>query len=159
MTLHLRFTCLYGDGRVKKLDFVLPPAVVQGTAAEDLYAALVARLPWSLDDVKGFARNVMVITNSDSARSCLKLSRHLGSILPSLPCQCRMHQLVLAMNGVLSLGGVGSALFCASLLFRRKRVQSMMRKHLLKLVSDRLKIVFMQPPQEAHLQKKKIIIY
>ena len=157
--MHLRATCCHRDGRVTKFEVVLPPAAIEGTGAACLMAALTKRLPWSFAKLHDLADFVVLISNSDSARSCLKLGRHLQSLIPCLPSPCRMHQLCICMTAVLTMGGVMSPLFCACHLLRRKSVQTMMRKQLRRLISDTLRIVFSEPSQEATRQVAKVLTF
>jgi hypothetical protein len=70
--MHLRATCCHRDGRATKFEVVLTPAAIEGTGAACLMAALTKRLPWSFAQLQRFADVVVLISNSDSARSCLK---------------------------------------------------------------------------------------
>ena len=92
----------------------------------------------------------VLVTNSDSAGSCIKLGQYLGTLMPVLPAVCRVHQLNIAMVSVLRLSGMMSALFCAALLLKRRRVLKTLRQQLKGYLAQNLQINFaLEPDEEA----------
>eukprot|EP00959_Pyramimonas_sp_CCMP1952_P302504 6329388-Pyramimonas_sp.AAC.1 len=84
MVVHARsYRALQGQV-VERADWALPPAVVESTKASTLFGALEARLPITLEEFLQTARFTVLILNADSARSCLKLGRMSGPIVPTL---------------------------------------------------------------------------
>lgn len=145
MTAHARVFERAGL-ETKDLDIIMPVSVIESTSAETLKAALFQRLPVSLSQMMQNADRFTLVLNTDSGPSCLRLGRHLASLVPTLSAPCRMHQGCLAMVAVFTLAGVMSALFCTSLLLRRRRVQTLMRKALHRHIREHLKIVYEPTP-------------
>ena len=127
LTSHGRISCRQGD-TTRAIEIVLPPVLVQSTKAEDLHAGLLKQLPLTTAEFRAKARHSFtLVLNTDSGKPCQKLAR----FLKASPAICRMHQHCLALVAPLRLGGVMSPLFCAPLLLKRKRVQTLIRKALL----------------------------
>ena len=92
-----------------------------------------------------------LVLNTDSAPQCLLVGKLLGASRKCISAPCRAHQGCHCMTRVISLGGVMSAIFCASLLLKRHRIKRLMRKALTEFVHDvdgGLK-VDVDPPTEA----------
>ena len=106
------------------------------------------------------ADEVMFMSNTDSAKSCLKVGRHMGELVPTLHAPCRMHQLCLVLVAVMKRSGLMSALFCACNLLRKKRVQTRIRNNLLILVEARLIVDFDEgPTEEAKTEVKAALSF
>lgn len=144
IVIHARLTMRRGQ-QVEHIEVVVPPAALESTSAAHLLRALQARMPFSVAEVTGKCRGELtMVLSTDSGRSCLKLARHLQA----LPAACRMHQHCLAMTAPMRLGGVMSSLFCATLLMKRHRVQTMVTRQLSEHVAKHLNIVYERPGQE-----------
>ena len=102
------------------------------------------------------ARQFVLVLNSDSASSCRKVGRHLGELYPTIHSTCRMHQLCISIVAIIKMAGLKSAVFCAALLLRRKRVQARVRRLLRRHVSEKLQIDH-DPPDEQQLQQVRSI--
>ena len=72
VVLHAAAT-LWGEGRAQTMEITIPPTVATSTAAAHLYAAVLQRMPFTLDSLREKADNCVVLLNTDSAQSCLKL--------------------------------------------------------------------------------------
>jgi hypothetical protein len=142
VVLHARVARYGTHQQPVMLELVIPSAMVLSTSSNALLAVILQRMPLSFQELRRTARSVVLILNSDSARSCVKLARHLGTSLPTIHAPCRMHQLCIAMVATLRMSGLMSAMFCAAHLFRRKRVQTLMRKQLRKYIDENLEISF-----------------
>lgn len=149
MTLHGRLLRRCGND-TERFELVLPPCVVESTASEHILAAVRQRLPLDLEALPNLAQQVVLLLNSDSGSSCLRLGRHLAATLPVpvLQSVCRMHQASLALLAILVLGRLPSPLFCACLLFRRRRFQGALRKLLRREVQRKFVISYTEPSQE-----------
>ena len=139
----------YAHGEPLHFELVLPPAWVESTAARHLYAAISARLPYTLTQLQRTVDKTVLILNTDSAQSCLKLGRQLGTLLPTLPAPCRMHQFCIALCAPANMMALKSAIFCATLLLKRKRVQTRVRAQLRKHIDDNLCCTFVPPEAGA----------
>ena len=144
MTVHARLFHRRGQ-ETKRVDIVMPMATVESTASEALKAALWNRLPMPLQSLAQRSRRFAMVLNTDSGAACLKLGRHMSTVVPTLQSPCRMHQVCLAMISIFSIAGTMSALFCATLLLRRRRVQSMMRTALRRHINENFKISYEAP--------------
>ena len=122
VVVHSLITRKEHDGTTNAIHIVLPTAVLENTTASCLWAALWARSPWAMEQLRNMADEVIFIFNTDSAKSCLKVGRHMGELVPTLHAPCRMHQLCLVLVAVMKRSGLMSALFCACNLLRKKRV-------------------------------------
>ena len=123
--------------------------MMESTQAECLCAAVTNHLPLPLAAFRDMCRRFVLVLNTDSGTSCVKLGNHLQSVFPSsIPAPCRMHQGCLAMLAVFKATGCLSALFCSSLLLRRQRLQATLRKNLRDYVRAKLKITY-DPPSPA----------
>ena len=91
LVLHATATVVRGD-LVQKLEIVIPPAGLASTSAATILEALRQRLPISLHALMKSADKFLLILNTDSAKSCLKLGAHLQTLVPTLPAACRLHQ-------------------------------------------------------------------
>lgn len=151
MTLHGRIFYRAGMEH-NKIELVMPPAVLESTSANNLKAALLRRLPWSLHSIKSRCKRFVLLVNSDSGAACLRLGRHLSEMAASLPAPCKMHQGCLAMTSIFGLSGFMSAIFCGALLLRRRRVQELLRSALKNFVSKHLVITYSapSPADQAH---------
>ena len=156
IVIHMKVFRRCGD-QVQSLDLVLPSGVVETTGSNTLLAALESRLPLSLATFRQAAQRMVVVLNTDSAPSCLKLGRHLNDVAPCLSAPCRMHQLCIAIVSVLRLGGIMSPMFCGSLLLHRRRVQAWMRRRLKDHVDASLTIAY-NPPEPAHKGQVVVIL-
>lgn len=145
MTMHVKVFRREGQS-CHRFDIIVPMSALASTAAETLMAAISRRLPISLETVRQHSDHLALVLNTDSAPACLRLGRHLSSILPTLQSPCRMHQGCLAMIAVFSLAGIMSALFCGTLLLRRKRVQTLMRRALRSHITQCMHIIYEPPP-------------
>ena len=152
MTLQARLFLRRSPTDSIKFDIVIPPVALNGTAAEFLVAGVKARLPLPLAAFAALASRFVLIVNTDSGPSCLKAVRHFSTEVPVLSAPCRMHQGCLAMSGLLTSSGLLSALFCASLLLRRRRVQNILRSKLRKYMDEHLRISF-EAPSPEHRQR------
>ena len=135
------------------IELTLPPALLESTSAEHLFAALVVRLPFTLHQLVGTSQKTVIFLNTDSAPSCLRLGRHLGTICPTLPSPCKMHQFAIALVSTVSSAGLTSAVFCGSLLLHRKRVVTRVRRELRKCLGEHFKLRFTPASQE---QQKEV---
>ena len=144
IVMHARLHLRRGQ-HVERLEVVVPPAAIEATTSAHLLRALQSRMPFSISEVAGKCKeDLTVVLSTDSGTSCVKLARHLQA----LPAVCRMHQHCLAMTAPLRLGNVMSSLFCATLLTKRHRVQTMVERQLRAYVKKHLKIVYTRPGQE-----------
>ena len=139
IVIHVKTFRRRGD-QVQSLDLVLPSGVVESTGCNALLAALESRLPLSLATFRQTAQRIVVVLNTDSAHSCLKLGRHLNVEAPCLAAPCRTHQLCICIVSVLRLGGIMSPMFCGSIFLHRRRVQAFMRRRLKEHINASLKI-------------------
>lgn len=151
LVVHMVISRFRGDNKLQ-LQFVLPPAMVASTSANHLLAALKQRLPFSIPQMLTTARRTCLVLNVDSAGSCLKLGRGLGSLCPTIAAPCRLHQLCICLVFVLRAAGLPSAVFCASILLHRRRVQARLRKALRKHIHDHLDLRF-RPPDPIHIEQ------
>ena len=87
---------------------------------------------------------------TDKGPSCLKPASKIQVV--QAPCQLHQHCLTMLAN--MKLSGVVSALFCLALLFRRKRVQTMIRNKLMDHLRQCVRISFVPPSEEQckHVQ-------
>lgn len=117
------------------------------------------RLGISWQRLKELAEHTVLLLNTDSAKSCMKLGRHLQDVLPTLPTPCFMHQLCISMVAPLRLSGVLSPMFCATHLLRRKRLQQMLRQALRKRIANRsfFKVVYDRPDAVAKEEVRAIL--
>ena len=160
MVVHSLITRKERDGATNNIHIVLPTAVLENTTASCLWAALWARSPWTMEQLRNMADEVIFIFNTDSAKSCLKVGRHMGELVPTLHAPCRMHQLCLVLVAVMKRSGLMSALFCACNLLRKKRVQTRIRNNLLILVEARLIVDFDEgPTEEAKTEVKAALSF
>ena len=67
---------------VVKEDLVVPIAVITSTGAENVLALLKRRFPLLFDNIGG---KFVVIVNTDSAASCLRVGRHFCSLAMAQP--------------------------------------------------------------------------
>ena len=125
MTIHAHFCCYYGEVK-EDFEIVMPPILLESTRGATLLAALLRRLPIDLDWVKTCVQpgKFIIFLSSDSGPGCLKLAR----IMKMYPGICRMHQIALVMSGSMGCNGLQGALFSSAILFRRRRVQDMLRR-------------------------------
>ena len=79
-------------GAKEQADIVLPPVMLESTRAECLLAAVVNRLPLPLAGFRDMCRRFILIVNTDSGTSCVKLANHLQTLFPCIVAPCRMHQ-------------------------------------------------------------------
>ena len=87
--LHAVLTCRV-DGNMIPHEIVVAPGIIETTSAEYLAGAIEQRLPFKIKDIAAkCSRNLVIVFNTDSAASCVRLTRALGG----LPAVCRMHQL------------------------------------------------------------------
>ena len=63
-----------------------------------------------------------------------------------------MHLVSIAMVAGLSMGGLLSALFCAALLLRRRRIQTLMRNALSWRLQAHFRVIYEEPPAEIEKQ-------
>ena len=144
MTCHMQLFWRVGEC-TKRFDFVLPCSFILSTAAQHLKAALFKVLPLSLAQLQAKCSAFFLVLGTDSGASCLRLGRHLGNSFPSVAAVCRMHQASLAMVAGLSMGGLLSSLFCAALLLRRKRVQTLLRSALRRHLQAHFHVIYEEP--------------
>ena len=64
-----------------------------------------------LADLQKKCDKFLLICNADSAKSCIKLSRYLGTLLPALHAPCRMHMFNIAMVAAVRMTGMQGILF------------------------------------------------
>ena len=147
MACHLRLFHRTG-GATAKIDIVIPTVLLESTTAENLAAAVNRGLPLSLANIQARARRFALRVNTDSGAACLRLARHLGTIVPAISAPCKMHLGCLAMTAIFALAGFMSAIFCAALLLRRRRVQSVLRSALKRYVGAHLKVTYEPPSKE-----------
>ena len=128
--------------------------MIEATTASNLHEAILQRLPMSLAAFALRARKFLLVCNADSATSCIKLSRFLGTLMPAVHAACRMHQLNIAMVATLKISGMMSSLFCGSLLFKRRRVKRLMRQKFLQHFQHHFRCEFgtkdMQAQRQVH---------
>lgn len=155
MVIHGRLTtCAGGEARPVTLDLVMPTAVLENTAAHSLLAALTSRLPIQLEALRAKCnQRLTLVLCSDSGPSCLKLARHLQF----LPAVCRMHQHCLAMVSILKLGGLLSSLFSLCLLFKRRRVQTMIRRQLWEHIRRNVRVVYELPAEQERTHVRSVL--
>jgi hypothetical protein len=135
-------------GAKEQANIVLPPVMLESTQAECLLAAVAKRLPLPLAGFRDMCCRFILVVNTDSGTSGIKLANHLQTLFPCIAAPCRMHQGCLTMLAMFNITGRMSALFCASLLLRRQRLQATLRKKLRDHVRAKLKITY-DPPSPA----------
>ena len=136
-------------------ELVLPSAVIESTSASNLLASVEARLPMSFATMATYPRRFVLICNSDSASSCIKLSKYLGTLLPTIHAACRVHQLSICMISTLKLSGIMGSLFSASVLFRRRRVKRLLRQKIAEHLRANFQLEFglaIDEPARQHVE-------
>jgi len=136
LILHGRLYALYRDGGVYDEELVIPPAFLEDTSADSIFAALTKRTDQLQYNPGRF--NVTVLC-SDSAKSMIKVARHHAfrarssqpcRLLPALPrpggvielavhARCMMHMLWAAVCAMFSRYSMASPLYCATTLLHR----------------------------------------
>ena len=142
LTMHMKLFFRRGDGRTGKFHVVLPPTWLETTTAANLLAAIRQQMPATLAQLSACGDRFTLAVNSDSGRPCLKLARKLALSHTTIAAVCRMHQGCLAILAIFLRAGVLSALFCATLLLRRRRVQRMVRTKLQRHLAQNLVITY-----------------
>ena len=155
MTIHARIFHRKGS-ESSKIELAMAPAILDNTRGENLKAALLHRLPWSLHAFQARCMRFTLVLNTDSAPACLRLGRHLSESVCALPAPCKMHQGCLAMSSIFVLGGIMSAMFCAALLLRRRRVQALLRATVKAYISKHLVITHAEPSLEDQAHSRAV---
>ena len=90
----------FNDDVVKE-DPVVPTAVITftSTGAENLFAVLKRRFPLLFDKIGG---KFVVIVNTDSAASCLRVGRHFCSLAMAEPARYHLHSTCMQHMGTSS---------------------------------------------------------
>lgn len=156
MTCHAQILWRRGASRIF-FDVVLPCAFILNTAAENLKAALFKVLPTPLASLEARCAWFTLVLGTDSGAPCLRLGRHLGTLVPLLHAVCRMHQGCLSMVAVLTLGGMLSALFCAALLMRCRRIQTLLRSALRRHLDEVFELTYTEPPANERRQAASLL--
>ena len=156
MVIHVVIT-RFEDGLKSQVNWVLPPALLESTSSDHLWAGLVARFPWTFAQLKTAAHRTICVFNTDSAASCLKVGRSMGELVPTIAAPCRLHQLCIAMVSVLRDAGLTSVMYSTALLLHRRRVQTRLRKALRQHISENLELCF-TPPAPCHIEQTHAIL-
>ena len=138
-------------GSVARFHVVLPTVLLEGTTTDDLYTGLMSRLPFTLQRLSAKAGSTVILLNTDSFGSCLKLRKCLAAEVACLGCPCRMHQLCIALTATLAYSGCMSSLYCGSLLLRRARYQDLLRRRLRTYLEENLQIVYDAPSRQERI--------
>ena len=158
----LLFVRLPGGDEAQKIDIIIPPALIESVTSSNLYETMLARLPLSLGDLQEKADRFVLICNSDSGTSCIKLAKHLCTLVPTLHAPCRMHQLSIAVVSSVRLSGMQGALFSSTLLVRRRRVKRLLREQIRQHIEQNLHILFAPPEPEdttRQLQVRSVMTF
>ena len=91
VTWHARLFWVREDAE-GTFDIVLPPAMLESTRAECLLAVVLNRLPLSIAACRDRCDRFVLVFNTDSGTSCIKLANNLQTQFPCIPAPCRMHQ-------------------------------------------------------------------
>ena len=113
------------DGTTSIHQLILAPCILSSKKAEVLMAAIKGRLPISLTEFKQRCQTLSLTLVSDSARSCICVSRafrgrtqldaQLNGVV-SVWAPCLMHRTALAVFGLLKVFDILTPLFCATVL-------------------------------------------
>lgn len=126
---------------------VCPTTVIASTSAEHILSALLHRLPFMLDFCDS-SRYVMIL-NSDSAKSNIRLARHMEALTERKPfavlhSRCQMHMACAGIVMELKYLDLTSSAFCATLqLHDGARVRSL-RDVTREYVRSKLRLVFQE---------------
>jgi hypothetical protein len=143
------------DGATAVYQLALPPCVLMSKKAEAFYSAIHQRLPISLADLKRKCISLAVIILTDSARSCIRLSRCFraqtamsaeGAGVVSVWMPCLMHRAALAVFSTLKLFDLMVPLFCGTVLLHQGQTFELILPICLAHIASQLELVFHKPP-------------
>ena len=167
MMLHVRMLDRLADSSSSVRDVVVPPAILSDTRTTTLITAVEDRIRsfWGGVD----PQRIILVLNSDKAKSLLKVSRHFGIIAQAastqslgpwsvgfVHCNCMMHMLFAALISAMAPCCLASPLYCASLLLRRSANMKSLRKHV-RAACSRVRRVF-GAPQRDHTASNEALI-
>jgi hypothetical protein len=123
---------------------VMPPVLLENTTSSCLVAALTARLPASINQLRAQFDTLSVIVNSDSARACKLLGRAIGDLykhddkVRTLNTYCMMHLVVIAVNEMLKPMRIINPLYCLTKVMQDGNLLEAVKKELESYVSIHL---------------------
>ena len=145
-------------------DIIVPIAILLDTTAETLLAALKSRCP---DVFRKFDDSVLflVILNTDSAKSCLRLGRHFQFLSESessklhLQSLCMQHMLSQTLVFAASSLNFINGAFCSTVQLHKGSTMSSLGKRTKEFFDKNLTVVYEYNDEwRGHYQKNKAIV-
>ena len=161
-----RVICLYGDGTVRVEDMVLPITVVLDTTAETMLRALKIRMP-QLFKQYGDDIVVLVVVNSDSAASCLRLGRHFQATAEQIEMRLHLHSWCLqhmtstslVMTSKIFTNELMSGAFCSTVQLHKGSTMKLLKDGVMRHIRQHLQITHVWDPswQDNFLKNKSFV--
>ena len=150
------------DGKVSSEELVFPPAVLEKTNADTMFAALCRAI--RVDIVKLMEAGLLTCLSPsiDSVSANTLVCKYLNMVLPDycllLPTYCLQHQMSLCLSAASRLMGFIGPLFCTTRILNDGNRLLDIEKAIRKLLGDKLERITDERPDPAHRDKSLTLL-